>query len=63
MYNKKFFDNLSKLILTKGTKDSVNGEYANIKNTHNDKTIESIVKQCKNVAIRTGKTNKQFNCC
>jgi hypothetical protein len=57
MYNKKFFDNLSKLILTKGTKDSVNGEYANIKNTHNDKTIESIVKQCKNVAIRTGKTN------
>jgi hypothetical protein len=57
MYNKEFFDSLSKLILNKGTKDSVIGKYAKIKNTHNDKSIESILKQGYNISIRTGKTN------
>ncbi len=57
MYNKKFFDNLSKIILVKGTKNKPTHKFSNEKNTNNDKSVESILKRGNNVAIRTGKTN------
>ena len=57
MYNKKFFDSLSKIVLVKRTKNKPTHKFAQIKNTHNDRTIESILKRGNNVAIRTGKTN------
>ena len=57
MYNKKFFDSLSKIILVKGTKNKPTHKFSNEKNTNNTKTIESILKKGYNVAIRTGKTN------
>ena len=57
MYNKEFFDNLSKIVLVKGTKNKPTHKFAQTKNTHNDRTIESILKRGNNVAIRTGKTN------
>jgi len=57
MYNKQFFDSLSKIILGKGTKNKPTHQYKNIKNTNNNKTVESILKKGYNVAIRTGKTN------
>ncbi len=57
MYNKIFFDNLSKIILVKGTKNKPTHKFSNEKNTNNDKSVESILKRGNNVAIRTGKTN------
>jgi len=56
MYNKEFFDSLSKLIVIKGSKKS-KYPFKHNKNTYNNRTIESILKQGYNVAIRTGKTN------
>jgi len=56
MYNKKFFENLSKVILVKGSKKASH-PYKDNKNTHKHRTIESILKKGYNVAIRTGKTN------
>jgi len=57
MYNKEFFDSLSKIILIKGTKNKPTHKFSKEKNTHNDKSVESILKKGYNVAIRTGKTN------
>ncbi len=57
MYNKQFFDSLSKIILVKGTKNKPTHKFSKEKNTNNNKTVESILKQGNNVAIRTGKTN------
>jgi hypothetical protein len=57
MYNKEFFDNLSKIILVKGTKNKPTHKFSKEKNTNNNKSIESILKQGNNVAIRTGKIN------
>lgn len=56
MYNKQFFESLSKVIVVKGSKRPKEG-FKHSKNTNNNITIESILKQGYNVGIRTGKTN------
>jgi len=56
MYNKQFFESLSKVIIIKGSKKP-KYPFKHSKNTNNDKSVESILKQGYNVGIRTGKTN------